>query len=347
VSSSTINLWGQAWELEIKYVASNGDAQIYTITRDKWEPESLRMTFDVWQRTVRSPYWSADITIFNLNDDSIQNILFNATWATLKAGFQTGPNFYSIIWDGPVFQVLYDRDRVVDQRVVLRCIANPLLNAEIVSFGMGPYSSQLQFVNRMAKQVNLPQFTQSAGGNLGPKAEDALTSTQYPRGRGAFGSVAKYLQQIADEHFMNTFMDGSKAYISEMTKTDYTPDLIYSPPPVDGSPVPNGVTASIIGTPRQTPTGVIFTVLLDPRLKVQLPPLVVQLTQTVISQLPVFPNPNSGMFTPFSNNLSFLVGQVRHVGDTRGNDWQTEVTGWSTTYADSLLNGIFAAKSGG
>jgi hypothetical protein len=358
-SSSNIQLWGQAWELTVKYTAggnpddpvqSPDDTQIYTLTTDAWQTEGaepLRMTFDVEQRAIRSPYWSADITIYNLNQDSIQNILFNATWATLKAGFQTGPNVSSTIWDGPVFQVLYDRENVVDQRIQLRCIASPLLNSDIVSFSMGPYSSQLDFVNRMAQQINLPEFNQSQNGNLGPKAAVAMAK-QYPRGYGAFGGVAKYLQQIADDNFMQSFMDGSKVYISELSKSDYTPDLIYSPPPQDGSSLPSGVTGSIIGTPRQTPFGVIFTVLLDPRLKVQLPPLVVQIQRSLISQFArPLPSPNSTPSTPFSNDLTFLVSQIRHVGDTRGNDWQTEVTGYSTTYAEDLLNGVFAANSMG
>jgi hypothetical protein len=29
---------------------------------------------------------------------------------------------------------------------------------------------------------------------------------------------------------------------------------------------------------------------------------------------------------------------VRHTGDTRGNEWQTEVTGWSTAYAQAYLD---------
>jgi hypothetical protein len=87
----------------------------------------------------------------------------------------------------------------------------------------------------------------------------------------------------------------------------------------------------------------IFTVLLDPRLKVQLPPLVVQLTRTLISQLTV--QPGQAVVSPMSANLDFFVAQVRHIGDSRGNDWYTEVTGYNTTYASNLLDGVFAASS--
>ena len=345
--TSTLQLWGEAYQLDVKYATASGST-IATITSNAWEPEALRITFDVQQRMVDSPWWSADINIYNLNLQTIQNTLFNATWATLKAGFQIGPNLYSTIWDGPVFQVLYDQEDVVDRRVTLRCIANPIVFDEIVSFATGPYSSQLQFVNKMAQQIELPQFSNARNGTLGPVAQQKLNAKQYPRGNTAFGSAPKYLSQIADDQFLQKWQDGYKAYISEVNKTDYTPQLIYCPrnsPDASQGSIPAGWTSSITGTPRQTPFGVIFTVLLDPRLKVQIPPLVVQLQRTLITQLSVTPTPNSGAFSPYANNLSFLVAQVRHTGDSRGNDWSTEVIGYSTTYADNLINGVFAANS--
>jgi len=342
-SVSQIPLWGQAYELVVRYA----DKPPVTITSNSWEPDALRITFEVLRSTLPSPWWYADIDIYNLQLAEIQEILVNATWCTLKAGFQNGPNLYSIIWDGHVLQVLYDREAVVDQRVTLHCVANPLVMDDIVSFGMGPYSSQLHLVQRMAQTINLPAMS-VGDGTLSQQANDALAAKQYPRGRGVFGKVGKYLTQIADDNFMANWRDGYKAYISQVSNNSATPDLIYCPqfsPSSPNSNIPAGWTASIIGTPRQTPFGVIFEVLLDPRLKVQLPPLVVQLQRTLIQQLSVFPGQT--VATPLTVDLTFFVSQVRHRGDSRGNDWQTEVTGYSTTYADNLLNGIFSANSGG
>lgn len=342
-SVSSIPLWGQAYELTVQYA----DQTSVIVTSNSWEPDALRITFEVVQSTLPSPWWYADISIYNMDAQDIQNILLNATWATLKAGFQNGPNLYSIIWDGPVLQVLYDRENVVDQRVILHCVANPFVMDSIISFAMGPFSSQEQLVARMAQQINLPAMS-TANGTLSQQASTAMNAKQYPRGRGVFGKVGKFLAQIANDNFMQTWRDGYKAYISQITSTDTAPDLIYSPPfQPGGQPqtVLAGTTASIIGTPRQMPFGVIFTVLLDPRLKVQLPPLVVQLQRTLIQQLSVYPGQT--VATPLTSNLTFFVAQVKHTGDSRGNDWQTEVTGYSTTYADNLLNGIFAANAPG
>lgn len=345
-STSTIPLWGQAWELTVQYAQGGETVTSEILSSSSFKPSPLRMTFDILEATIPSPWWFADISVYNLNTPEIQNALLNATWVTLKAGFQTGPNLFSIVWDGPVLQTLIDRERVVDTRITFHCVANPLVMDQIVNFSMGPFSSQQQLIARMAAQIDLPAMS-NANGTVGSQAEQILTANQYPRGRGVFGKVGKYMTQIANSNFLQSWRDGQKQYISEMTRTDLTPDLIYCPPQFQNQAgaLPAGTTSSIIGTPRQTPFGVIFQVLLDPRLKVQLPPLIVQLTRTLIAQLPV--TPGQTVSTPLSSNLTFLVGQVRHRGDTRGNTWETEVTGFSTTYAANLLNGIFSANAGG
>ena len=345
-SSSSIPLFGQAWELTVQYASGPP----YILTTNKWEPEALRMTFEVVQATIPSPWWYADINVYNLTAQDAQNILFNATWVTLKAGFQNGDNLYSTIWDGPVLQTLYDRDMVVDQHVQIRCIASPLLANNVVAFSMGVRATQLQFVGQMVNQVNAnaPANVTPMSFDMGDIAKQRLNDKQYMRGNTMFGKMDSYLNTVTSDNFVQWWRDGRKGYISELSNADVTPDLIYSPPFPPDSPYstpPSGVTQSIIGTPKQTPFGVIFQVLLDPRLLVQVPLQVVQLQRTLISQLAQLPNPEGGnAVTPFSNNLTFFVGQVVHRGDTRGNDWYTEVTGYGTTYGTNLLNGIFAAN---
>ncbi len=348
-AQSTLPLWGQAWELIVTAATATGQQQL-TITSNSWEPEALRMTFDVLQTMLPSPWWFADISIYNLDALAAQNILYNATWATLKAGFQTGPSLYSIIWDGPVFQVLYDRENVVDQRLTLHCVANPTQLAQIVSFSVGPWANQQKLVGRMIAAVGMPPID-PAQGTQGALANQRMVAKQYPRGNGVFGSIARTLGIIAGDQFLQSFQDGRQAYLTEINNPSLTPAVIYAPAPAPGPVTPalaSGVTASIVGTPRQTQFGVIFEVLLDPRMKVQLPPLVIQIDRsTVYQQLELTPNPSSGFPSPFTSDLQFFVAQVRHRGDTRGNDWQTEVTGYTTTYAAGLVDGIFAPTTAG
>ncbi len=337
MATSTLPLWGQAWELVVTSATTAGFAQT-TLTYKAWEPEALRITFDVLQAMNSSPFWYADIAVYNLTAQEAQNILLNATWVTLRAGFQAGPNQLAVIWDGPVFQTIYTREDVVDQRVTLHCVANPFVMDEIVSFAMGPYASQAQLMAKMAG-VSYQQ------GTAGIVAQQRMAATQYPRGNTVFGGVSKYLAQIADSNFLQTWQNGSQAYISEVAGGSAEINLVYAPafPPdanISSTDLPAGTTQSIIGTPQQTQQGVNFSVLLDPRLKVGLPPLVAQLVRTQIEFTVITPGINNELPTALSSDLTFFVAQVRHVGDTRGNDWRTEVTGWSTAYAQTLL-GLF------
>ncbi len=353
MNRSSIPYFGQAWELVVGYTTPDGTATYETISTDAWDPEALCITFEVQQAAIESPWWYADIVIYNLNTAAIQSIIFNATWVTLKAGFQTGPTRAGIIWDGPVLQVLYDQENVVDQRITLHCQANPLVMQEgVVSFSMGVFSTQAQLLAKAAAAINLPDVSQT-NGTLSPYASQALNAKAYPRGNTVFGKVGNFMSLVADDQFLTTYRDGYKAYMTDLGQPGAatpSPDFIYSPsnPPGSNNPVPPGTTPTIIGTPRQTSQGVVFTVLLDPRVKVQIPPQVVQLVRTLPSQLAVQPNPSAGNIgTPLNADLTFFLGQVRHIGDSRGNDWYTEITGYSTTYATSLLDGVFAASSGG
>lgn len=342
MNSSAIPLWGRAWNLSVKL--ASGETQV--LSQSSWDPEALRVTFDVLQSTLPSPFWYADISVYNLNDPEMQNLLFNAVWITLEAGYQTGPSKSSIIWDGPVLQVIFDRENVVDLVMRFNCLAGPwLIEEQFVNLAMGPMSSQLQIVSKMIEQTN---------GNLSEqvsqKAQGMLGSKQYPRGKTVFGKVSKYIAQMSDDNFLNTWISsGNQQYMSELYNPSISldPNLVYAPPfPPGTNPGSSSanVTRSIIGVPKQSSFGCIFTVLLDPRLKVQLPPLLVKLDQTVIQQLKI---QYGQALTPLDQSGLFVAAQIRHYGDTRGNDWHTEVTGYTRGYAQGLLDGVFVAAAAG
>lgn len=347
MSASTIPLWGQAWELVITYQTSNG-LQRKIISTNAWEPEALRITFEVLQATIQSPWWFADINIYNMDPSDFTTVALNAVKVTLKAGFQTGPTRSAIIWDGPVFQVLIDQEQVVDTRVTLHCVSNPIVMEEVVAFSVGKFASQGQVLAKMAQNIGLPPIDQAAG-TLNATAAQLLEEKTYPRGNTVFGKLGKQLDLVSGDQNLATYRDGAKAYMTSFGdgKTSPEPNYTYAPPNPPNTPVsstlPAGTTQSIIGTPRQFPQGVIFTVLLDPRLQVQLPILVVRLVGTLVAQS--VRQIGAVIAPPLSANLVFFVSQVRHIGDSRGNEWYTEVTGYNTTYGSDLINGLFAATS--
>lgn len=334
MSPSRIPLWGRAWKLTV--TLASGEQQF--LSQDSFDPEALRLTFDVLQSAIPSPYWFADITIYNASGDEMQQLLGPAvpTRVTLEAGYQFGPQKSTIIWDGPVLQVIFGAENVVDQFVRFNCIGtDATLENNFQNTAVGPMS-QYQVVSQMITQMNGTPSQQ-----ISPAAQAAMSAYQYPRGKGLFGKAAKILPEIAASAGFTTWMgpDGQH-FISEMDdQTRTNPDVIYGPafPPghVGRAPVQvnGGITRSLIDVPAQSSVGCDFTVLLDPRLQVRIPPMLVQLDQAIIRQMKrqigqaLFPLDSSGIY---------IAGQIRHYGDTRGNDWYSSVTGYRRNYAQVL-----------
>lgn len=344
MSASSIPLWGRSWKLTVRSAGASGSTNEEIVSQSSWEPESLRVTFDITESTLPAAYWFAEITVWNLQDRDTINFLFNAYWVTLEAGYQAGnsagsasPGTGAIIWSGPVLQVMWNREDVVDFTLTLNCVATiPMLDENFISNPVGRNTNQLQIVSKMITQLGGELNAQ-----ISPTAQSRLQSKNYPRGKVLFGQISKYLYQMADDNFLSSWSAGNQVFISDMLAGKPTPDLIYAPPFSAGyaasATAPVSITRSIIGVPRQTPFGTIFRVLLDPRLVVKVPPLIVQLDQAVIQQYKLtFP---INFFLPFDQNLTFVAAQIRHRGDTRGNDWETEVTGYTPNYAQILLSG--------
>lgn len=342
MSSSTIPLWGRAWKLTVTSAGSSGEQQ-EVVSSSAWDPEALRVVFDVVETTLPSPFWFAEISIYNLNKPEIQNFLMNAVWVRLEAGYQSGPSKSSVIWDGPVLQTMFDRESVVDLKVTFNCIVGvPELTYSIVNFSTGPFASQMQIVQRMVSEIgNGYAFSSS------DTASQKLQSKQLVRSKTIFGGLLKRLYETAGDNFLQAWVSAKNINISEMYSGQGNASLVYGPPLPAGyssQPSTGNITRSVLDVPQQTPFGVIFRVLLDPRLVVKVPPILVQLERTVISQAKV---QYGQVQTPLDSNLTFVAAQVRHYGDTRGNEWTTEVTGYSRNYAQGLLQGVFLPNSGG
>lgn len=116
-----------------------------------------------------------------------------------------------------------------------------------------------------------------------------------------------------------------------------TPAYTYSPPPSTGKQVlqqtPGGLSQTLIGTPQQTQEGVVFRVLLDARPQIG---DIVQLNYSVIRQLARSYGPKAPLPSRLEADGNYIIAGIKHVGDTRGNDWYTEfnciTAGWTDLF---------------
>lgn len=301
--SSTPN-FGIKWKLTI----TTTDGQEIVAEYASWLPESLQLTFDTYQ-TTQAAFWYADIAIFNLNDPTTQQILKQGMAVKLEAGYQSGA--FGTIFEGTLFQPMWERVDGIDYKLTLHCLVGLVEETNnFVSLSVANGLSQRELVARMAQNCIYQLDTTNV---------DFPQEQTSSRGEVIFGQPGKYFKELADFNGINYWASSYAANIRELLpKQTDIPTLQYSP------------LTGLLGTPQQTQDGVDIRVLLDPRATLatqfQLSP------GTAIRQLP---RTQGSYPTILDQNGLYVIAGVRHVGDSRGNTWDTHITGY--TYIGSRL----------
>jgi hypothetical protein len=309
-SQSTLPLFGRRYDLTVTTQA--GDE--ITVTSDTWEPEALRITFDI-QLTGYEAMWTAFISIYNASSALIQTIINQGASVVLNGGYQVGNN-YGTIFSGKVLRCTFEKENVTDYKLTMQCVTGmPELVNELLNFATGPFQTQSQLIAAMAQAASTPYTINIA---------TPLKTGQLPRPQVFFGAPRHYIENIArDNNLSWTFADNT-LHLGDISTGSSTPDLIYSTPiPLGSTMAPDAtINYSIVGTPQQTNDGVALKVLLDSRPIIKFPCLCIKIDGTVIRQLPVALN----AFPPvLSQDGLYALMSVRHIGDSRGNDWYTEM----------------------
>lgn len=301
-------LFLRKWKVEVQLPDST---DLLVITSE--DDEALRVVFDIYTPALHV-WWTADVTIYNLDQLTIAKLttrpIKQGAKVTVSAGYQHG-NF-GVIWSGPVFQPIFDRENVVDFKITLSCLLGLdqfLYNQ--VNFAYNGGLSQYEILQRMVAEAfhKIP---------VGTISQTKLQAKKLPRGGVVFGRPDRYLNNWANANNSQWWFSPSGLQFGQAdddVPTQST-DFVYTPE------------TGIIGVPQQTQYGILVTVLLDPRLLVTKPLPVIKIDNTIIRQtkkeIGEFPN-------ILDQDGEYIVGAVRHSGDTRGNVWYTEITGVTST----------------
>lgn len=342
-TASTTPFFGRAYSLVITPSQGPSAGTPIVVSSDQFEPEALRFTFDMTQTAFkRAAYWQAEITIYNCDGPitagpSAGVNLFEATIqegdrVTVCAGYQAdypAPSTPPVIWEGLIYYSIKDRLDVVDQRLTLHCLVNRVMTSQnFINETLPALSTQVSQAQFIAQESVTPIGMNSS------QVASVLDSkkTQLPRAKTYFGSPQVYLDHLANQANAVTWFDSEEWSLAKLESdplgdvlTTYAPCLPGQPPQYA-----DGVTYSLIGTPQQTQYGVTFRTLLDPRVQVAAPIMQVRVPKQYVRQTSFdYPITKGGMILPLPPTDAYGVIQVRFVGDTRGNDWCSEITGIS------------------
>jgi len=306
---SQIPNFGWKWSLTVTNPSDdNGDAQTSTIESLEWQPEPMRIVFEVniLGYSSHASFWTAKIELFNLSADQAQSFIFGqGATVSLSAGYQAGP--YGVIFQGTVYQAMYERPGVIDSKVTLMCytgLAETVANFAV--FRGDAMMTQSALVGKMCKgaQVPIPIASDSQ-----PNLDD-LPQTKYPRARPFFGDPHKFIDRVASANNMQSWYGFNGLGISTMSDQNSVSTITYTS------------STGILGVPQQTQDGVSLIVSLDPRLKVTVPPMQINIASSIVRQMQYTPPGYRPILDP---NGLYLVNGLQFRGDSRGNMWETEI----------------------
>jgi hypothetical protein len=300
--------YGRAWKLVVTTPPNDaGEATATTVSSGAWDPETLRITFEVSLPAFAST-WYAKIEIFNLNASTAQQLIYGqGSIVSLEAGYQVSP--YGVIFQGVVYQALYERVGVIDSKVTLMCYTGMKETlGNFASFRGDVQSTQAALIAKMVAGASTPLTMATIDTVM-------LSQTRLPRRRPFFGDPSRFIEAVAAANNMQAWYGFDGINVSTMSRDDSVPTITYTS------------TTGLLGTPQQTQDGVTFQVTLDNRPRVQNPPMQVNIASAVIRQLPV---PVGSQRPLLDANGLYLVNGIQHVGDSRGQDWYTTISGFTS-----------------
>lgn len=235
-----------------------------------------------------------------------QEYLFNVV--NLTAGYQNGNQ--RTIFQGDVITYKFGRERNVDSFIELACADGDVAyngSAIAQTFPAGATASQ-----------QLSAIASAAGTPLSQNADDVLLAGgTLPRGKTLFGMSKLALDGIARNN--NCRWSIQNGVVTLIPVNGYAP----------GDIIQINSATGMLGTPEATDNGIIVRCLLNPLIQVgqRIQINNADITTSIIAQQGIYPSYGAQYYpASVTNDGIYRVLVVEHVGDTRDNDWYSELT---------------------
>lgn len=318
-------LFGRKWRISLLIPKSETETSddvtkyvAFVLSNSDYEDQSLHVTFKIEKFGWKTPNFS-EIVVYNLNPQDENMVIRTGSRILVEAGYVNGN--YGVIYDGSIFQPMWEREDNVTTKVTFMCIdAMDILYKNHVAAVFGPLKHQKDCVLAMAAEARRPFKI--------AKISDYMGNAQLARGKVFFDSPAYYMRKYAQQYGTVMSAIDRKVYIDR--PQDPIPANL-----VDQALVLSPGSGGLVGTPQQTQDGITFTCLLNPRIKVFKPePMLVKIDNKIIRQMTI-PYDTPG-FSRLSQDGAYRVIGISHSGDTRGNDWYTTVVACNQSMEGTL-----------
>ena len=227
---------------------------------------------------------------------------------------------YGKIFDGQVIYPSRSKGSNTDFILTLSCVGGgDFLGSSFIKESYNRGLNQRQVVERVCSAAKTPINHISEG----------LSNQRLPRGKVFFGKVTKYIQDVIRGNAAMAYIEDSGVIVSKLTDVANTEAIVIEPD------------TGLIGMPQQTVFGMDFKVLLNPFIKLGTK---VRLKRSEVNELPPKPQQPRMSLDP---DWTYQAIEVLHKGDTRGQDWYTEIKGISRYGKGSLPAMLASADRNG
>jgi len=279
----------------------------------------MHFKFHITQSNEESPN-TAVIRVYNLSAKTVKEITskndgVEYTRVVLQAGYQNSS--FGVIFDGTIKQFRKGRENALDTYLdILAAAGDPEYNFGAVKATLGAGATPQAVIKAAAAQMGLPV------GYLPPVFGGTL-----PRGKVLWGMARNHLRNAANSQGWSwSIQDG---------KVQMIPLDSYLP----GEAVVLTSGTGMIGLPEQTDDGIKVRSLLNPKLSIgalikidnaSINQTLAQPSNAIpdgVGQLPYNQWAGLQMLADVSSDGFYFLYVVEHVGDSRGNDWYSDMIG--------------------
>lgn len=302
------------------------------LVTDKNDEEALNVsdlhcTFEVHKKRDRGGFY-AIVRIYNLNSDTEDKLVMEGDRLIIEAGYQaeqtetskddagnevktTVDLQYGKIFDGKIIWPSRSRDSNTDYALTLMAIdGDQQLNLNFIS----------KTVNRGLNSRKIIETVANDSEEKTPvnQVSDGLSDQALPRGKVFFGRPYDYIQNVCRGNAASFYVEDGNLNIVRLQDVGKDEAIVVSPE------------TGLVGTPQQVQFGLSFKILLNPAIHLQ---SLIKLKNVQANEASVTPGQQQA---PLDDEWIYQVMELTHVGDTRGNDWYTEIQGISRYGKGSL-----------
>lgn len=273
------------------------------------ELSALRIKFQVRQADVQTPN-RASIRIYNLSSDTAQRIQKEFTRVVLQCGYEGGA--FGVLFSGTITQVRRGRENPTDTYLdIFAADGDEALNFAIISASVTAGSTFKDRYDALAKAMEAK--------GVKPGQSPATDGQALPRGKAMYGMVRDHLRVLAGSN--------DCSYSIQNGELVMLPLAGFKP----GEAVVLSAATGMIGLPEQTDEGIKVRCLINPQLFIG-SQLKIDQSSVQQAQLPQGYKPDPLQLAPpnVSTDGLYKIYVIDHSGDTRAEEWYSEITCLST-----------------